>query len=217
MRRGGKEFKIRSSKAVKDMIQLFQYQRLKTFISSKGAFSIALLWGFAEATFFFVVPDMFFCFTALLSPVIGFTHGLVSMFGTILGGFLMYHLAILNPDMMHRFLLSIPGIPEGMIKEVYANLQEDGLKALLIAPMKGIPYKIFAVEAGIMQIDLTKFFLMTLPSRLQRIFFLCLVVGVVSRIFRKPIERYTQRWCLFYVLFWISFYCVYAYYVMTKY
>jgi len=160
---------------------------------------------------------MFFCFTALLSPVIGITHGLVSMIGTIAGGFFMYHLAIFDPDMMNRFLLSIPGIPEGMIKEVSANLYNDGLKALLTAPMKGIPYKIFFVEAGIMQIDLTKFFLMTLPSRLQRIFFLCLVVGLVSKIFRKSIERYTQRWCFFYVLFWISFYCVYAFFVMTKY
>lgn len=199
------------------MVHLFEYQQLKTFILSKNAFAVAMLWGFAEATFFFVVPDVFFCFTALLSPMIGIAHGLVSMIGTIAGGFLMYHLAVLDPEMMHRFLLSIPGIPEGMIKEVSTNLHTDGLKALLIAPMKGIPYKIFAVESGIMQIDLTKFFFMTLPSRLQRIFFLCLIVGVVSRVFRKSIERYTQRWCFFYVLFWIGFYCVYAYYVMKKY
>lgn len=191
-------------------IKMINYRRLKSFTSSRTAIAIAFFWGLSEATFFFIVPDVFFAFTALFIPTLGLIHGIVTIFGSMVGGIIMYKLASIYPLALQNFLNQIPGINEHMITQVYTNFNTMGLKALFIAPLSGVPYKIYGVEAAIAKIDFAQFILMTFPSRLIRILAVSLIASGVGKIFQKNIEQHTKRWVVFYITLWIIIYVLYV-------
>jgi membrane protein YqaA with SNARE-associated domain len=186
------------------------YERGKLFASSRLAIALAFIWGFCEATFFFIVPDAFFALTALFLPFSGLLHGIASVAGTVAGGMVMYNFALLQPLGAVNFLLKVPGIKEKMFWEVFAGLRHNWLGALFYAPLSGIPYKIYAVEAAILGINFAQFMLMTFPSRLVRALPVFLVSSAVGKIFRKGIKKHTRVWVWVYLAFWLIFYLVYA-------
>jgi len=53
----------------------------------------AFVWGLAEATFFFVIPDVFLSFVALLDWPRTSKHILAAIAGALLGGALLFHWA----------------------------------------------------------------------------------------------------------------------------
>lgn len=197
--------------------QKFNYEHIESFVISRSAIVYAFLWGFFEATFFFIVPDVFFGFTALFIPLFGILHGIVSIFGSMIGGIVMYRLALHYPLTLTNFLSQIPGINEQMVSEVYANLQHMGFKALFLAPWRGTPYKIFAVGAGVFKLNFLHFILLTFPSRLLRILTITITVSALGRIFKTSLQKHTQKWCIFYVVFWILIYLMYAYFIGQQY
>ena len=58
---------------------------------------LALLWGLAEATFFFIVPDVFLSLVAILGGWRTWRHIVAAIFGALLGGALLFQWAKVNP------------------------------------------------------------------------------------------------------------------------
>lgn len=193
------------------------YQRLKIFAKSRPALLAAFIWGLAEATVFFIVPDVFFIFTALFAPLYGILHGIISMGGTLIGGCIMYKAAILWPEQIGHFLIKVPLVSQDLVSTVHNNLLNDGLKTMLSAPLKGIPYKIYAAQTAIIGIDFAGFMLFTVPARLERILLLAGIGAVAGRFFAGSIKNNTKKWLLNYLLAWAIFYVFYAYRMILKY
>ena len=59
---------------------------------------------------------------------------------------------------------SMPAVSSGMIQQVADQLADRGLSALFIGPMTGVPYKIYAVQAGQTAVNPALFLLITLPG-----------------------------------------------------
>jgi len=196
--------------------ELLIYQKLRTLVSSWQASLVAFLWGFFEATLFFIVPDVFFCFTAVFSPRHGIRHSIISILGSMPGGIIMYKLAQGHPLALNNFLTNIPGISERMVSVVHSDFQHFGLSALFLAPWKGIPYKIFAAQAGILNISLIRFVIATFPARLERMFLLVCLAAAVGKIFEKNIQKHTKAWIVFYIFLWFSFYYAYAFFLRIR-
>ncbi len=193
------------------------YHQLRQFASSRLAIGLAFLWGLSEAVFFFIVPDFFFVFMALFKPLAGIICGVVSILGTLVGGIMMYTLASLFPDILNRFLLWIPGIPPAMMKEVHDSILLKGPAALLAGPLGGIPYKVYAVQAGILHMSLIGFLLFTLLARLKRIAFVSGLAALFGKIAAPYIARRTKTWVISYGIFWIVFYFIYTLLLDRKY
>lgn len=196
---------------------LFDYAKIQNWLRSPAAIRIAFLWGLAEATFFFIVPDVFFAFSALMVPLYGLGLGVVSIAGTVVGGLILFQLAQANPALMEQFLIHIPGIPLTMVHSVHADLHMRGFQALLLAPLDGLPYKTFAVGAGIIHMDLVQFLLVTIPARLERVILVWLIAAGLGKICRTSIKSHTKPWVIGYVVFWVLFYILYAYLIDKKY
>lgn len=68
----------------------YMYQKITLFIATSSIFLISFLWGFSEAIWFFIIPDVFLTFIALFS----LKRALIGMgwaiFGAMLGGALLY-------------------------------------------------------------------------------------------------------------------------------
>lgn len=190
---------------------MFTYPSLQQFVRSPKAMSIAFLWGWCEATFFFVVPDLFFMFTALLAPLYGIIHGSVSVLGSLIGGWIMYQLTWLYPTAMQDFLIHVPLISRKLVAYVQDSLSTGGLEAMFVAPMKGIPYKIYAVSAALLNIKLEQFLFITIPVRLERVLLLSIFAALIGKVFSRHIKNHLEKLVFFYSMAWGTFYLFYAY------
>lgn len=106
--------------------------------------------GFAEATFFVLVPDVWTSRVALHG---GTRRGLATtpsaLAGALVGGACTHTLSRRLPSATtHRLLTALPGISDGTVRTVEAQVARPGHLALLTGPARGIPYKVFARGYG---------------------------------------------------------------------
>src|SRR5438876_8872457 len=111
-------------------------------ISSRAALVLAFAWGLAEATLFFIVPDVLLTLIACRALRPALKASIVALAGALAGGALMYALGTREPNSARIFLDYVPAISPALITSVAAQINESGLLAVMLGPLKGIPYKI---------------------------------------------------------------------------
>src|SRR5947207_11171117 len=92
------------------------------FVSSRAALTLAFAWGFLEATFFFIVPDVLLTLIAcrMLRPAMKAT--VAALAGALIGGAMMYEFGSRDPDLALRALDRIPAISWDLIGQVYSQI-----------------------------------------------------------------------------------------------
>ncbi len=185
-------------------------ERLRALAKSHRATVAAFLWGLAEATFFFVIPDVLFSFTGIFAPAAAIRQSLWSVAGTVIGGALMFRWGRASPTAAPRMLTRIPGISAGMVTRVAESIRARGLRAMVGQSWSGNPYKVFAVNAGALGTDLWAFLAMTVPVRLGRVLVTALLAAAVGHWGKKSVERHTTRWLTAIAVLWVLVYATYA-------
>ena len=112
---------------------------LDKFALSRAVLVLAFAWGLAEATFFFIVPDVLLTLIAcrMLKPALKATT--FALIGALVGGALMYAIGRRDPVNARALLDQIPAISPALISRVSSQVGENGLWAVLLGPLKGIP------------------------------------------------------------------------------
>lgn len=179
------------------------------FVHSRAALRLAFAWGLAEATCFFIVPDVLITLLACraLRPALKAT--VAALCGALLGGSLMFACALWRPDVMHRYLLRVPAISAELVAQAQNQLEERGTTSLLLGPLQGIPYKIYAVIWGAEGGDWLRFLLISIPARYSRF----LLSALAARGLAWLLQRWTARRIEFELTvlaaLWLEFYCFY--------
>ncbi len=168
---------------------------------------IAGLWGFAEATFFFLVPDVWLSFLAIESFTLGVAGSLAALAGALNGGALMWMYGRRSPMNAFTFLMRIPGIGARLTTEVREQAARRGLMALFLGPARGIPYKIYAVQNGATSRSLVAFLLVSIPARYLRFIGAVGAFWLASRYLMAGLGLDMKRVVV--ALFWIAFYAWY--------
>lgn len=142
---------------------------------------LALLWGLAEATLFFIVPDVLLSLLALRSRPRALVAGGFAVVGALLGGWLMYRWAALDAGLARDALVSVPAISADLLAQVRQQLASQGLPAMFAGAFSGVPYKIYAVEAGAAALPLAAFLALSLPARALRFLLVIVAVDWIAR------------------------------------
>lgn len=172
---------------------------------------IAALWGFAEATLFFIVPDVWLTW-------VGLRHGwrraaiasLAACGGALLGGALMFAWGSTNADAARNVLDRLPVIAPEMIAAAARELHLATLLPLIEGGFRGVPYKIYAVEAGAMGIGIAPFMAASIVARLLRFWAAITIVMVVAGLLRRWLSEnavlaiYCACWLAFYGFYFAS-------------
>lgn len=170
---------------------------------------IAFIWGLGEATFFFIVPDVWLSAIGCRSWKTGVKATGFAIIGALIGGTVMYSIAIHSPEQARSSIMRLPGIDSVMVAEVEAKISERGLVALLLGPASGIPYKIYAVEWGGRRGEILPFLLVSIPARGLR-FLLTVAIARGASHLLSPCTRRRPGFELgILATFWIAFYCFY--------
>jgi membrane protein YqaA with SNARE-associated domain len=170
---------------------------------------LAFAWGLAEATLFFIVPDVLLTRIAILR---GWRQGLRAcgwaLAGAIFGGALVYYAAATGhlPGLT-RWFDWLPGISPSLMAQAHDGLEDHGVAVLWRGAFGGIPYKLYAMHAGAMHIGWVTFLVVSAASRLARFVATSLVAWVLAKtVLRFCSHAYLQA---IHVAVWVGFYAVY--------
>jgi membrane protein YqaA with SNARE-associated domain len=169
----------------------------------------AALWGFAEATLFFVVPDVLLTWIVIRRGVRrALMAAVLSALGAALGGAAMVLWGASDPHGSRAAVDLVPLVGPAMIDEAATEMSQSWLLALLAGAFRGVPYKIFAQQAGVQGIDPVLFILATVAARLARfIVAVLLAAGLVKALGRighagKAGWAWAGFWLAFYAGYW---------------
>jgi len=169
----------------------------------------AFAWGLAEATIFFIVPDVLLSAIGCRSVRAGLKAITFAIFGALIGGTIMYFFGEHSPEQSQSLLTKIPAIHPKLIERVQAQLSAHGLLAVLIGPTEGIPYKIYATEWGIRGGNLPAFLLTTIPARGIRFLISALLANGIAKAIQPWTKRRASIEMTILTVFWILFYIFY--------
>ncbi len=146
---------------------------------------LALVWGFAEATLLFIVPDVLITWLALRSGRRAWHACLWVLAGALIGGSAMWLWGRNDSAAALRALDAIPAISAEMCARVAHEIRQDGAVSLLRGPIRGVPYKIYAVQAGAVGMPLWSFLAISVPARLARFIIIAALTVLACRVFSK--------------------------------
>ncbi len=170
--------------------------------------AIATLWGFAEATLFFIVPDVWISLVAMRR---GWKSAMLAAclacMGALIGGAVMYLWGSRDAESARHVLDMIPSISPGMIWMTGYEMRDLGLGSMILGAFTGVPFKIYAVEAGAIGAGLSTFLGTAVIARLSRFVLGALIAAAAANLLRR---FYSERTILSLLAsFWILFYAWY--------
>jgi len=190
----------------------FDYEALRDRAATPWAAGVGLLWGFAEATLFFIVPDVLLGAVALFAPRAAPRLLAFTLAGALAGGALTYGVASeLRPSQSESVLDRVPTVKDSAIHRVEREMREDGPRSIVYGPLRmGTPYKLYARAAAVEDGGFSSFFLWSIPGRLERMLPVTLVAALVGFLARGWIARRPRAALGSYGALWLSVYIVYA-------
>lgn len=169
---------------------------------------IALLWGFAEATIFFIIPDVFLSYIAMTEKNIKKVSKvlILTFIGALAGGIIIYLTAKHNPDIVKNILLAVPSVQPYMLEHVEATMNNHPFTGLISGPIFGVPYKLFAFEAP-NHMSLPIFIIVSIPARLSRFILVSILAYYLSHYLCKILKYKTKL--TIWLIVWIFVYTIY--------
>jgi hypothetical protein len=168
---------------------------------------VAGLWGLAEATLFFIVPDVWLSLAGRRCLQSGLRTCAWALAGALAGGALIYGWGAYDRSGALAAIENVPAISPAMAARVAVQLADHGVLAIFAGPFTGTPYKLYAAQAADAGIGWAVFMLMSVPARGIR--FLLVTAGVHYALrYLVPARARTHAaalilsaWILFYIFY----------------
>jgi len=170
---------------------------------------ISFVWALCEATFFFVIPDVWLSFATVEGLKTGFKNILIAVLGALLGGLIMYLWGKNDVQSALVFIAKIPTHSESMILTIEHLIEKNGLMGIFQGPIKGLPYKVFATFYGAHSYSLPLFLLLSIPARAMRFVLTVIVSHIISNYAMKNSSKGKKRLVLLFL--WMIFYSFYLF------
>ena len=118
------------------------------------------LWAMAESIFFPVPPDALLMGLAIQSPRYALLYGLIVTFGSVIGAFIGYVIGLSGGrPLLERF------VKVEQLTKVQRMFQDYDVWAIIIAGVTPIPYKVFAISAGVFHLSILRFLVASFIGR----------------------------------------------------
>ncbi len=168
---------------------------------------IAAIWGVAEATLFFFVPDIWLSIAGRKKFRTGMTACFYCLGGALIGGCVLYIWGHVDLVGVQRVIEKVPAVSQSMIERVNEDLNHHGVWSLFLGPITGTPYKVYAAQAATAGIGLGLFLLISIPARLIRFVLVTAAFHYILK-WMGCSGRNTLSLSLI-IIFWILFYIFY--------
>ncbi len=165
----------------------------------------AFLWGVAEGTLFFIVPDVLLSAAGLKRGArAGAVASVCAALGAALGGSLMYLWSVRDPASALGAVLAVPAVSQAMVSEAaLAMAGPNWFPATLAGPLSFTPYKVYAILAPQAGANLAAFAAASVLARLPRFVLISFGASFLRARFgdRVSLAWLAGAWMLFYAVF----------------
>jgi 1-acyl-sn-glycerol-3-phosphate acyltransferase len=149
---------------------------------------LAAAWAAAEATVWPIMPDFVLVPCAAARPAAWWRLSLVAAAGSATGGLLMHTLGRRGAAL--SLLASLPLVRAPMVAAAASWLADEGPRGLRHQPLSGLPYKVFALQAGALGLLLPSFLVWTLvAARGARFLAVSGVAALISHSLNGRVQR----------------------------
>jgi membrane protein YqaA with SNARE-associated domain len=190
------------------------------WLTRRPGIALAFVWGFAEGTLFFILPDVPLSLAAMHRPRRALFHVAAIVAGAVLAGAVMFSWSSQGSSARgwsaqgwsartptaRQVVARVPFVTPAMFERAESDYRQFGIWAASWGPVRGIPYKVYAVEAP-EHSSLWPFLLVTIPARLWRLLVVWLGFAGTGMLLRK-LSRASLAPAL-HALFWIVVYAIY--------
>ena len=180
--------------------------RWASWLTRWPGIALALVWGFAEGTLFFILPDVPLSLAAMFRPRRALMHLVAIVAGALLAGALMFSWSVRGPAARNA-VARVPLVTPTMFERAEHDYREFGIWAAGMGPIRGIPYKVYAAEAP-EHCGLGSFLLVTIPARAWRLLAVWLGFAGAGVLLRRlgrgslaPVIH-ASFWIVVYVVYW---------------
>ncbi len=165
---------------------------------------IALAWGLAEATLFFVIPDVLLTWVAIRRGA-GRALRLAgwATAGAAVGGLLMWAWGAGAAPAMQR----LPAIDAALVADARAAVAADGNAALVAGAFTGVPYKLYASAAGALGEHPAALAAWTVIGRASRFVLAIVLAAGIGRLLALRLSGRSIAWI--WAAFWATTYATY--------
>lgn len=175
--------------------------------SARSAGAVAFLWGAAEATVFFVVPDVWCAHLALRDLRRALAACLWAAAGALCGALALWAASRADPQGVAALLDRIPGIGPEMVERARNLLSTLGLFGLVAGAFSGVPFKLFVLHAAASALPLSAFLAAAFVARLLRFAAVTLLVHALARPLSRRLSP--RALALLHAAAWGAFYAFY--------
>lgn len=168
----------------------------------------AFIWGVAEATLFFFVPDVLLSYIGLKRGVKAAARAsIIAAIGASVGGIIMFLWATQNFGAAREAVLAVPSISDTMAARAQAAMEENWFVATLLGPLSSTPFKLYAILAPAAGAPLPAFALASVAARLPRFLIVSIGASLISRGLSRWLSEKQRLWVL--IGAWLLFYAVF--------
>jgi len=168
----------------------------------------AALWGVAEATVFFIVPDVLLTFAVWRrGGRFALQLAVIAAGAASLAGIAMWYWGRSDPAGAAHIMLRIPAIGPDLLSRTAREMNGLWPLHLTLGAVTGVPYKLYAIAAGGHGIALLPFVIASFGARLAR-FALSVGLASLGAAVLKRLGR-PQWQCPLLIAFWTLLYAIY--------
>jgi len=168
----------------------------------------AFVWGFAEATLFFLVPDVLLSYAGLKhGPRRAAIASLFAALGAGLGGAFMFAWSAHAPEAARAAVLAVPAISAAMAEHAADAMAENWFLATLAGPLSSTPFKLYAILAPAAGASLPAFALAGVAARLPRFLVVSIGVALAGQGLARWLSERQRLWLL--IGAWLLFYAAF--------
>ena len=160
------------------------FSQMNNYFRSLGIYGLALN-SFVESFFLVPPPDFLLIAMDLAKPEKAIWYATVCSFASILGGLVGYLIGLIGGRPVFNWFFRKN--PE-QFEKVEALYNKYGSIAVFFAGFTPIPYKVFTIASGVLNMNWWKFTLASFFGRAGRFF----VVSIVLMIFGEMIKQYLE-------------------------
>jgi hypothetical protein len=171
-------------------------------------FWLGFLWGFAEGTLFFIIPDIVLSWASLAGVKCGIKILGTILAGAVVAGLCMYTWAAQQPETARSAVASVPFVRSRMFNKVQQDYRAHGAAGIFYTVGTGVPYKVYAVLAPSVTTPAT-FGLISILGRFERMALSWVIPTFLGLFLKRWIRNHRRLTIALFAGFWIVTYAIY--------
>ncbi len=156
-------------------------------LGSNFSLGLLALISIAESIFLPIPPDLFLIPLSLINPKLSFFYALITTLASMLGGLIGYYAGNKGGKPFVKKFMTLEKLDK---VKIFYNKYDTW--AILIAAFSPIPYKVFAISAGLFDLNLKRFLISSFIGRGARFFLIATLIYIFGPSIKSALSSYFE-------------------------